>query len=210
MASRLRTALRLGRHSFRSVCRRPACRNRGHPRTRWPTLRGGWESPVLRGVADHPQFHRSREPARQNGGDGAARNSAEDVCPGWVRRAFCRWRCNSMPTSRCCLTLRRDRFRPSPKVTSTVIEIRPLGKTRVPLESVNGFFDIVKAGFSQPRKQLRNSLANGLGAPSASLTPLWERANIDPVRRPATLSLDEWAGLYEAGRGMGIGKTEIS
>ena len=101
-------------------------------------------------------------------------------------------------------------FRPPPKVTSTVIEIRPLGKTRVPLESVNGFFEIVKAGFSQPRKQLHNSLANGLRAPSATLTPLWERANIDPVRRPATLSLKEWASLCEAVRGMGIGKTEIS
>ena len=101
-------------------------------------------------------------------------------------------------------------FRPPPKVTSTVIEIRPLGRTRVQVESVTGFFDVVKAGFSRPRKQLHNSMATGLNTPSASLTPLWERANIDPVRRPATLSLEEWARLYQAGRGMGIGETEIS
>ena len=101
-------------------------------------------------------------------------------------------------------------FRPPPKVTSTVIEIRPLGRTRVQVESVTGFFDVVKAGFSRPRKQLHNSMATGLNAPSASLTHLWERANIDSVRRPATLSLEEWASLYQAGRGMRIGETEIS
>ena len=100
-------------------------------------------------------------------------------------------------------------FRPPPKVTSTVIELRPLGRPRVPLESVPGFFEIVKAGFSQPRKKLRNSLANGLGVSGGSLGQLWERAGIDPARRAATLSLDEWAGLYETGRGMRFGETEV-
>ena len=89
-----------------------------------------------------------------------------------------------------------ESFRPPPKVTSTVIELQPLGGTRIPLESVDGFFELVKAGFSQPRKQLRNSLSNGLGTTGASLDPLFERAGIDPARRPATLSLNEWAGLY--------------
>ncbi len=101
-------------------------------------------------------------------------------------------------------------FRPPPKVTSTVIELQPLGRTRVPLESVDGYFEIVKAGFSQPRKQLRNSLSNGLGLAAASLDDLWERADIDPARRPATLSLDEWATLYRAGRGMPIVETEFT
>ena len=100
-----------------------------------------------------------------------------------------------------------ESFRPPPRVTSTVIELRPLGGTRVPLESVNGFFDVVKAGFSQPRKKLRNSLANGLGTTGASLNPLFVRANMDPARRPATLSLAEWAGLYEAGLGIRVGDT---
>ena len=103
-----------------------------------------------------------------------------------------------------------ESFRPPPKVTSTVIELQPLGGTRVPLESVDGFFDLVKAGFSQPRKQLRNSLSNGLGTTGPSLDPLFDRAQIDPARRPATLSLKEWAGLYEAGREMRFGKAEIS
>ncbi len=102
-----------------------------------------------------------------------------------------------------------DSFRPPPQVTSTVIELQPLGGTRVPLESVDGFFQIVKGGFSQPRKKLRNSLSNGLGVAAAALDELWERADIDPARRPATLTLDEWATLYRAGRGMPIGETKI-
>ena len=101
-------------------------------------------------------------------------------------------------------------FRPPPKVTSTVIDIRPLGRTRVQVESVTGFFDVVKAGFSRPRKQLHNSMATGLNTPSASLTHLWERAGIDSTRRPATLSLEEWAGLCKVGQDMCLGEMEVS
>ena len=103
-----------------------------------------------------------------------------------------------------------DSFRPAPRVTSTVIEIHPLSKPRVSLDSVDGFFGIVKAGFSQPRKKLRNSLANGLGVPGASLGPLWERSGIDPGRRPGTLSLVEWGSLYSAGQDMTTGNAETS
>ena len=102
-----------------------------------------------------------------------------------------------------------ESFRPPPRVTSTVIELQPLGGTRIPLESVDGFFEVVKAGFSQPRKQLRNSLSNGLGTTAAALDPLFERAGIDPARRAATLSLKEWTGLYEAGRGQRYGEVEV-
>lgn len=101
-------------------------------------------------------------------------------------------------------------FRPPPKVMSTVIEIHPLSKPRLSLESVDGFFGIVKAGFSQPRKQLHNSLTNGLGVTGASLDALWDLSGIDPARRPATLTLDEWANLYSAGRELNKGNTETS
>ena len=100
-----------------------------------------------------------------------------------------------------------DSFRPPPRVTSTVVELHPLGRTRVPLECAEDYFEVVKAGFSRPRKQLRNSLANGLGTAGASLDPLFEQAGIDPARRPATLSLVEWGTLYREARGMRFGET---
>ena len=89
-----------------------------------------------------------------------------------------------------------EAFRPRPKVTSTLLELRPLGKPRVGLESVDDFFRVVRAGFSQRRKQLRNSMANGLSETPASVAGLLANADIDPSRRPSTLSIEEWAAVY--------------
>ena len=91
-------------------------------------------------------------------------------------------------------------FRPAPKVTSAVIRIDVHAEPTVPLHSAAGFFSLVRAGFSSPRKQLRNSLSHGLGTSSASSQAILTRADIDPTRRAQTLSLSEWSDLYEAVR----------
>jgi len=62
---------------------------------------------------------------------------------------------------------------------------------------MGGFFDLVRAGFNSPRKQLHNSLAHSLGMKPAEIILLLEGANIDSKRRAETLSLEEWARLYE-------------
>jgi len=54
---------------------------------------------------------------------------------------------------------------------------------------------LIKAGFTQKRKTLRNSLAGGLAIPPASAAELLEGAGIDPQRRAETLSIDEWERL---------------
>ncbi len=59
-----------------------------------------------------------------------------------------------------------------------------------------GFFKLVRAGFSAARKQIANSLAQGLGLPRAEVLPLLEKAGIAPQRRAETLSLEEWARLW--------------
>nr|MCW1970271.1 hypothetical protein [Anaerolineae bacterium] len=53
----------------------------------------------------------------------------------------------------------------------------------------------VKAGFCQPRKQLRNTLASGLKRDKAEIDAWLTRAGIEPSRRAETLSLDEWSAL---------------
>ena len=51
-------------------------------------------------------------------------------------------------------------FWPAPKIDSAIIKITPFGgKPTVPADK---FFEIVKAGFSQPRKQLGGNLAKNL------------------------------------------------
>ena len=58
------------------------------------------------------------------------------------------------------------------------------------------FVRLVQAGFAQPRKTLRNSLAQGQGSSTAEASALLTRAAIDPARRPQELALDDWLRLY--------------
>jgi 16S rRNA (adenine1518-N6/adenine1519-N6)-dimethyltransferase len=57
---------------------------------------------------------------------------------------------------------------------------------------------VVRAGFAQPRKQLHNTLANGLGASAAEIAVALEKAAIDGKRRAETLSIPEWVALTNA------------
>lgn len=85
-------------------------------------------------------------------------------------------------------------FWPRPEVDSAVVRLDTYEQPPVVVPSTEAFFRIVRAGFSQKRKQLKNSL----GAEGATLLA---RAGIDPRRRAETLSLEEWAALARAAQG---------
>ena len=87
-------------------------------------------------------------------------------------------------------------FYPQPKVTSAIVSIDVYPEPALELDDRQAFFRVVRAGFSTPRKQLRNSLANGLAVPQDEALKLLRKADIDHTRRPATLSLAEWGSLY--------------
>jgi len=89
-------------------------------------------------------------------------------------------------------------FYPRPEVDSAVVrlEVRPGPAVEVP--DVDTFFRVVKAGFGQKRKQLRNALSAGLGLPTEAVTALLAQAGIDPTRRAETLALEEWGELTQA------------
>jgi 16S rRNA (adenine1518-N6/adenine1519-N6)-dimethyltransferase len=88
-------------------------------------------------------------------------------------------------------------FYPPPKVDSAVVSIDTFTQPPVAANNVDQFFRVVKAGFSQKRKQLKNSLAGGLRQPMPDVVSAMQRAEIDPSRRAETLSLDEWGRLVE-------------
>ncbi|MBE0480543.1 MAG: ribosomal RNA small subunit methyltransferase A [Dehalococcoidia bacterium] len=90
----------------------------------------------------------------------------------------------------------RRSFYPEPKVDSAIVRIDVYAKPSVDVPDIEGFFELVKAGFSAPRKQIRNALAIGLSRPPTHIVRLLQDARIDPHRRPETLSLQEWARLY--------------
>ena len=89
-------------------------------------------------------------------------------------------------------------FHPPPKVRSAVLRIDVGDGPRVEVPDTPAFFEVVRAGFNAPRKQLRNSLAQGLGIPAAGAEALLSAAGIDPRRRPQELSIEEWAALCRA------------
>ena len=88
-------------------------------------------------------------------------------------------------------------FYPAPNVDSAILKIDVYPKPIVATVDITGFFDIVRAGFSANRKQLPNSLANGLKLPKADIIPLLEQAGIDPKRRAETLTIEEWGTLFK-------------
>lgn len=88
-------------------------------------------------------------------------------------------------------------FRPSPKVTSAVVRLDVLPAPAVDVASEEGFFTVVRAGFAAPRKQLRNSLSQGLGIEPIVGGRVLEEAGIDATRRPQTLDIPEWASIYQ-------------
>jgi len=88
-----------------------------------------------------------------------------------------------------------ESFYPAPEVDSALLRIGLYAEPAVAVDE-GGFFELVRAGFAAPRKQIANSLSQGLGLPKPGVLPLLEKADIDWQRRAETLTLDEWARLW--------------
>ena len=86
-------------------------------------------------------------------------------------------------------------FFPPPKVVSSVIRLDIRDEPLVPVGERDWFFTVVKSGFSAPRKQLRNSLAQGLLREVPDVVQALESVDIDSTRRPQTLDVDDWLRL---------------
>lgn len=96
------------------------------------------------------------------------------------------------------MTVKAGAFWPRPDVDSAVVAITidPQHLGEQPAFDEKRFFRLVRAGFSQKRKQLKNNLRS-LGG-DALVAEALDRAGIDGRRRAETLSLSEWQQLYEA------------
>ena len=97
-------------------------------------------------------------------------------------------------------------FRPPPSVNSSVVRLDVRPKPAVAVADESAFFQVVRAGFSAKRKQLRNSLSHGLAVPPTAVGDLLENLELDGRRRAETLTLEEWGLIYrgweERGRGV--------
>ncbi|RIK39950.1 MAG: ribosomal RNA small subunit methyltransferase A [Chloroflexi bacterium] len=89
-------------------------------------------------------------------------------------------------------------FRPQPKVDSAVLRLDVRPQPAVADVTPAAFFRVVRAGFSQKRKQLLNTLSAGLRLSKSVVREALIQADIDPTRRAETLSLTEWGALCRA------------
>ncbi|OGO28705.1 MAG: ribosomal RNA small subunit methyltransferase A [Chloroflexi bacterium RBG_16_54_18] len=86
-------------------------------------------------------------------------------------------------------------FYPPPVVDSAVVCVEIFPEPLVPPTQIDLFFRLAKAGFSQKRKTLRNSISGGMGWSKVKTEQLLLSSGIDPLRRAETLSLEEWQML---------------
>jgi 16S rRNA (adenine1518-N6/adenine1519-N6)-dimethyltransferase len=93
--------------------------------------------------------------------------------------------------------IKASAFYPAPDVDSAVVRIDLFDAPQIDVGDVDQFFAVVKAGFSQKRKQLHNALRAGLGCSAAEIDQTLKSAHIDPKRRAETLTLEEWARIAE-------------
>jgi len=87
-------------------------------------------------------------------------------------------------------------FTPPPKVDSQILILSRRAKPLFPDVDSKQFFRLVKAGFSQRRKTLLNSLSAGLNMSRPETLEVLKKAGVNPVDRAQSLSLENWHELY--------------
>ena len=89
----------------------------------------------------------------------------------------------------------RGSFMPSPNVDSAVIRLDVKPERALARDEEKRMFRIIKAGFSQRRKQLANPLSGAFGVDKAALCDIFEQLKIKPTARAEELTLDNYAEL---------------
>jgi 16S rRNA (adenine1518-N6/adenine1519-N6)-dimethyltransferase len=100
-------------------------------------------------------------------------------------------------TPRMVMKVAPGAFSPPPKVQSAVvsIDVAPAPLVGVPLEE---FFRVVRAGFGNPRKMLRNSLSYGLHVKQDVVDDVMKSAGVGANLRPHVLELVDWEAVTRA------------
>lgn len=94
----------------------------------------------------------------------------------------------------------RESFVPAPKVTSEVIQLRLRDEPIAELDNEKAFFGMVKAGFTQRRKTIMNSLSAGLSISKPELRSILQDLNISETARIEQLSMEDLINIFKATR----------
>ena len=89
-------------------------------------------------------------------------------------------------------------FYPRPKVDSEILELKIKKEIRDQAADELFFFKVIKAGFGNRRKTLKNALnASELNISADTATRVLEKSGIDPIRRAETLTVEEFVILSD-------------
>lgn len=90
-------------------------------------------------------------------------------------------------------------FVPPPKVWSSVMRLVPRDSPAVVVSDEQGFFSLIRAAFAQRRKTILNNLKGWVtgGLTEQDVRTALGLCGIDPRRRAETLSISEFAQLFE-------------
>jgi 16S rRNA (adenine1518-N6/adenine1519-N6)-dimethyltransferase len=87
-------------------------------------------------------------------------------------------------------------FTPPPKVDSQILILHRRPTPLFDQDISKEYFQLVKAGFSNRRKTLLNSLSGGLHLAKPETLALLDTAGITHTKRPQELTLEQWHALY--------------
>ena len=91
-----------------------------------------------------------------------------------------------------------DVFVPQPKVESAIVRMHTKNpKQRYPLAR-DRMFSLATMAFQRKRKTIANGLSQGLDVPKREIEERLRSIDIDPHRRPQSLSLEEWLHVADA------------
>ena len=85
-------------------------------------------------------------------------------------------------------------FRPPPKVSSALLRARFLERPRADVADLEGFESFLKQAFARRRRTLENNLQDSY----PKLKDYLRFLNLEGSRRPETLSVVEFAALWQA------------
>ena len=93
-------------------------------------------------------------------------------------------------------TVGRKSFYPAPKVTSAIVKLKVNTTPRLQISDYHFFKRVIKAGFSQRRKNIKNCLINN-GFNKDIVKNVLEKLNINENSRGETLSISDFGQLSE-------------
>lgn len=128
------------------------------------------------------------------------REAAERICakPGTRECGAITYAVSYFSEPKTLFRVNRGSFMPSPNVDSAVIrlDIKPSGGLSPERERL--MFRLIRAGFSQRRKQLQNPLSAELKLPKAEVAELLENIGKKPTARAEELTLEDFIALANA------------